>query len=80
MKKFAGVVKEYRVAVLGAGSWGTALAQVLAENGHDVRLWGHRASQVNEINQQHTNERYLPEHQLRKRSVHSQTWQRLFLK
>lgn len=29
---------KYRVAVLGAGSWGTALAQVLAENGHDVRL------------------------------------------
>ncbi|MDA9461576.1 Glycerol-3-phosphate dehydrogenase, NAD(P) [Enterococcus mundtii 3F] len=55
---------KYRVAVLGAGSWGTALAQVLAENGHDVRLWGHRASQINEINQKHTNERYLPEHQL----------------
>lgn len=34
----------YRVAVLGPGSWGTALAQVLAENGHDVRIWGHRAS------------------------------------
>ena len=39
---------KYRVAVLGAGSWGTALAQVLAENGHDVRLWGHRQSQIDE--------------------------------
>ncbi|MGX1377848.1 glycerol-3-phosphate dehydrogenase [Priestia megaterium] len=29
-----------RIAVLGAGSWGTALAFVLAENGHDVRIWG----------------------------------------
>ncbi|MGQ4822909.1 2-dehydropantoate 2-reductase N-terminal domain-containing protein, partial [Enterococcus faecalis] len=51
----------YRVAVLGPGSWGTALAQVLAENGHDVRIWGHRASQVEEINTQHTNQRYLPD-------------------
>ncbi len=54
----------YRVAVLGPGSWGTALAQVLAENGHDVRIWGHRASQVEEINTQHTNQRYLPVHHL----------------
>ena len=52
---------KYRVAVLGSGSWGTALAQVLAENGHDVRLWGHREEQANEINQQHTNHRYLPD-------------------
>ncbi len=51
----------YRVAVLGSGSWGTALAQVLAENGHDVRMWGHRQEQVDEINQQHTNHRYLPD-------------------
>ncbi len=28
-----------KIAVLGAGSWGTALGQVLNENGHDVRLW-----------------------------------------
>lgn len=51
---------KYRVAVLGSGSWGTALAQVLAENGHDVRIWGHRDEQADEINQQHTNHRYLP--------------------
>ncbi len=54
----------YRVAVLGPGSWGTALAQVLAENGHDVRIWGHRASQWKEINTQHTNQSYLPDHNL----------------
>ena len=29
-----------KVAVLGPGSWGTALAQVLAENGHEVCIWG----------------------------------------
>lgn len=48
-----------RVAVLGAGSWGTALSLVLADNGHDVHLWSRREEQVTEINQQHTNIRYL---------------------
>ncbi|MBB5355789.1 glycerol-3-phosphate dehydrogenase (NAD(P)+) [Anoxybacillus mongoliensis] len=48
------------IAVLGAGSWGTALAIVLADNGHDVRLWGQRQEQMDEINEKHTNEKYLP--------------------
>ncbi|MBY0122578.1 NAD(P)H-dependent glycerol-3-phosphate dehydrogenase [Bacillus sp. S/N-304-OC-R1] len=50
-----------RVAVVGAGSWGTALAMVLADNGHEVRLWGHNLYQINEINENHTNKKYLPE-------------------
>lgn len=48
-----------KVAVLGAGSWGTALSIVLADNQHDVRLWTHRQEQAEEINKLHKNERYL---------------------
>ncbi|MEH7501096.1 NAD(P)H-dependent glycerol-3-phosphate dehydrogenase [Neobacillus drentensis] len=49
------------IAVIGAGSWGTALSMVLADNGHEVRLWSHDEMQVNEINEKHTNKKYLPE-------------------
>lgn len=49
-----------KVAVLGAGSWGTALAAVLASNDHDCTLWSRRAEQAAEITEKHTNEQYLP--------------------
>lgn len=48
------------VAVLGAGSWGTALADVLVRNGHDVRLWARDAAHAAAMRENGTNERYLP--------------------
>jgi glycerol-3-phosphate dehydrogenase (NAD(P)+) len=47
------------VAVLGAGSWGTALALQLARNAHDVRLWGHRPEHIEQLREQRCNRRYL---------------------
>lgn len=49
------------IAVLGAGSWGTVLANLLVENGHTVRLWTHNPEQIPEINDHHTNQHYLPD-------------------
>ncbi|QQZ11017.1 NAD(P)H-dependent glycerol-3-phosphate dehydrogenase [Heyndrickxia vini] len=53
-----------KIAVIGAGSWGTALAIVLADNEHQVHLWGHKKEQIEEINHTHTNNKYLPGIQL----------------
>lgn len=49
------------VAVIGAGSWGTALSSVCADNGHAVTLWVRDARLADEINTHHTNRKYLPE-------------------
>ena len=49
-----------RIAVLGAGSWGTTLAIVLAENNHDVALWDHNAARAKTIAAERENRQYLP--------------------
>lgn len=48
-----------RVCVIGAGSWGTAVAAHLASKGHEVRLWSHGQLVADGINGRHRNPRYL---------------------
>lgn len=48
-----------RVAVIGAGSWGTTFAKVLADGGAEVRMWARRPAQAREINQAGRNAKYL---------------------
>jgi len=49
-----------QISVLGAGAWGCTMAQVLADAGCDVLVWGRDAVVVNEINAFHTNNKFLP--------------------
>jgi glycerol-3-phosphate dehydrogenase (NAD(P)+) len=53
-----------KVAILGAGSWGTAFSIVLADGGNDVTIWGRREEVCAGINEQHENVDYLPGIQL----------------
>jgi len=53
-----------RIAVIGAGSWGTALGIVAARAGHEVLLWSHNGAVVESINREHINSRYLTEAQI----------------
>ena len=48
------------IAVIGAGSWGTALANLLAEKGHEVSLWTYEEKLADEINRTNANGVYLP--------------------
>ena len=48
------------VAVLGAGSWGTALAMQLARNGLQVKLWGHQPDHIERLSELRENTDYLP--------------------
>ncbi len=52
------------IAVLGAGSWGTALAMVLVRNGNDVTLWGRDAAAIAQMRRTRRNTRYLPDFEL----------------
>jgi len=54
-------IRQANAIVLGAGSWGTALAQLLAANGHGVTLWMRDVEQADAINSARENTRYLPD-------------------
>lgn len=49
------------IAVLGAGSWGTALAIHLANSGHDVLLWGNEPDHIQQLSEQRCNQQFLPD-------------------
>jgi glycerol-3-phosphate dehydrogenase (NAD(P)+) len=49
-----------KIGVIGAGAWGTAIAKVLAECGHEVCLWANEPEVVESINRDHENRRFLP--------------------
>ncbi len=53
-----------RCAVIGAGAWGTAIADRLARNGHNVTIWARESDVVKSINESHINNRFLPNAQL----------------
>ncbi|HIW12166.1 MAG TPA: NAD(P)H-dependent glycerol-3-phosphate dehydrogenase [Candidatus Salinicoccus stercoripullorum] len=48
-----------KISVIGTGSFGTSLAMVLNDNGHDVLMYGRNGEVVSEIGQSHTNQRFL---------------------
>ena len=50
-----------KVVVLGAGQWGTTMAQVLCDAGNHVLMWGRSQELVDEVNEKHTNSKYLDE-------------------
>ena len=66
-----------KIAVLGAGSWGSTLASVLIENGHDVTLYTNVVEQAAELNEKHTNEQICLALSIQKNYGQRQTWKKL---
>ncbi|MEA3548317.1 MAG: NAD(P)H-dependent glycerol-3-phosphate dehydrogenase [Thermodesulfobacteriota bacterium] len=54
------MVFQQQIAVIGAGSWGTALTKLVSDKGVRVRLWGHRREHVEKIRREKENSTYLP--------------------
>ncbi len=54
-------MREIAISVIGAGSYGTALAISLARNGNSVMLWGHNTEHIEQLKSQRENQKYLPD-------------------
>ncbi|WP_375656402.1 NAD(P)H-dependent glycerol-3-phosphate dehydrogenase [Bartonella sp. CM120XJJH] len=54
-------MKTVAMTIIGAGSFGTALAIALARNGHNVLLWGYNAQHIQELQEKRCNQVYLPD-------------------
>lgn len=48
-----------KISILGTGSWGSGLAQVLADNGHEVQMWGKEITEVEDIQNNHHNSKFF---------------------
>ena len=48
------------VGIIGAGAWGTAMAQALARGGNSVEIWAMETDVVESINNEHENKKFLP--------------------
>ncbi|MCH2347901.1 MAG: NAD(P)H-dependent glycerol-3-phosphate dehydrogenase [Pseudomonadales bacterium] len=57
------------ISVVGGGSFGTVIANIIALNGHNVRFWMRSEEMVNEVNATHENSQYLPGYKLNNRVV-----------
>jgi glycerol-3-phosphate dehydrogenase (NAD(P)+) len=58
-KELMSIEQKFRIGVINAGAWGTAVAKVLADKGHEVTIWEPFEEVVLDINTNHTNSRYL---------------------
>lgn len=63
-----------KIGVIGAGAWGTALAQVLSEDQNELLLWAREPEVMDQINSTHENRSFLPGHRLRENIRATQDW------
>ncbi|CAL1328987.1 NAD(P)H-dependent glycerol-3-phosphate dehydrogenase [Candidatus Providencia siddallii] len=54
-------MKTYSITIIGAGSYGTALAVMLSSNKHEVVLWGHKINHIKKLKQDRMNKKFLPD-------------------